>query len=172
MVHNNTWLVLVVWLFCTVSVNADRLEPDRVGNGNRWESTVGDERIISPELAWWYFDTDWDIGFDIHEGDWATSDWRQTDFDRNLFNSFELYDYKLFEFYHDSCIDWNGCNKSCVVVCHCQGCFEDWQREKRNGERKMIERDLVYLGLAFLAGVCCHKYVVASVKRLFGWVVK
>lgn len=113
MVHNTTWLVLFVWLFCIVPTNAHWHEPDGVGDGNSWESATSDERIISPELAWWYFDTDWDIGFGIHESDRAASDWRQGNFDRDLFNSFELCDHQFFKLGHDPSIDWHRCNKSC-----------------------------------------------------------
>lgn len=36
----------------------------------------------------------------------------------------------------------------------------------------MIERDLIYLAVAFLVGVALHRFVLAGVKKLFGWVVK
>ena len=172
MVHNTTWLTVIVWMFCTVSTNADRHEPDRVGDGNRWESTVGDERIISPELAWWYFDTDWDIGFGVYESDWATDDRWQSNRDWDLFGDIELCNCKLSGMAHDSSIDWYRCNKSCVVVYHCQGCFEDWQREKRNGERKMIDEKTLFCIVGFIAGVVCHRFVMAGLSKAFGWMNK
>ena len=172
MVHNTSWLVLFVWLFCTVSANADRHEPDGVGDGNGWESTVGDERIISPELAWRYFDTDWDIGLGIHESDRAADDWRQSNRDWDLFSGFELCNSELFELAHDSCVDWYRCDKPCVVVYHSEGCFENWKDSERFGERIMIERDLMYLAMAFVAGVVCHRFVMAAFKQLFGWINK
>ena len=172
MVHNTTWLILFVWLLCTVPANANRHEPDGVGYGNRWESTVGDERIISPELAWWYFDTDWDIGFGIHESDWATDDRWQGNRDRDLFNSFELCDYQFIKLGHDPSIDWNRCNKSCVVVCHCERCFENWQRSKRFGERIMIDEKLLFCIVGFIGGVVCHRFVMAALEKAFGWMNK
>ena len=170
--HNNTRLALVAWLFCVVSFNAYPHEHDELSGGWGYNSTVSDEGIIDPELARWYFDSGWDFSSSDNEGNRASDDWRQGNSDWDLLGGFELCDRELFELVHDSCFDRFGCNKSCVVVYHCEGCFKNWESSKRFGEWKMIERDLVYLGLAFLAGVCCHKYVVAGVKRLFGWVAK
>tara|TARA_R110000824_G_scaffold5263_4_gene24427 strand:+ start:3123 stop:3641 length:519 start_codon:yes stop_codon:yes gene_type:complete len=172
MVHNTTWLVLFVWLLCTVSVNAHWHQPDGVGNGNRWESTVSDERIISPELAWWYFDTDWDIGFGIHESDWAADDWWQSNRYRDLFGDIELSDRELFKLDHDPSFDWHRCYKPCVVVCHGKGCFENWQRSKRFGERKMIDEKMLFCIVGFIGGVVCHRFVMAGLSKAFGWINK
>jgi hypothetical protein len=172
MVHNNTWLALVVWLFSVVSVNADRHEPDRIGDGNRWESTVGDERIISAELAWWYFDTDWDFSGSDNEGNRTANDRRQSNRDRDLFGDFEFCDRELFKLVHHPSFDWYRCNKPCVVVCHSQGCFENRKRSKRFGERIMIDSNLLYIVVGFGAGVVCHRFVMAALEKVFGWMNK
>ena len=93
-------------------------------------------------------------------------------FDRDLFNSFELCDYKLFELAHDSCFDWHRCNKPCVVVCHGEGCFENWQRSKRFGERKMIDEKMLFCIVGFIGGVVCHRFVMAGLSKAFGWINK
>jgi len=172
MVHNTTWLILFVWLFSIVSANANEFEPDRFSDGNSRESSVSDERIISPELAWWYFDTDWDTGFGVYESDWTTNDWWQSNTNWDLFGGFELCNSELFELAHDSSVDWYRCDKPCVVVYHSEGCFENWKDSERFGERIMIERDLMYLAMAFVAGVVCHRFVMAAFKQLFGWINK
>ena len=89
-----------------------------------------------------------------------------------VIGGFELCNSELFELAHDSCVDWHRCDKPCVVVYHSEGCFENWKDSERFGERIMIERDLMYLAMAFVAGVVCHRFVMAAFKQLFGWINK
>ena len=105
MAYNNAWLVWFVWLFCTVPINAHWHEPDWVGDGNHWESTASDERIISPELAWWYFDSGWDYSDGFYESDWLTDDRWQSNRDRDLFGDIELCHCKLPGMAHDPSFD-------------------------------------------------------------------
>jgi hypothetical protein len=171
MVHNTTWLTLVVWLLCTVPVNAHPNQSDRCGDGGGWHTTLGNERVVDPELGRWDFDDSWYYGIDLYEGNWLKNGWGQTNPDRDLFGDFELRDSELLELDFDSGIDWNWLYLSGVGVCNCERCVKDWQR-KKTGERKMIDENILYCLVGFGAGVVCHRFVMAALSKAFGWMSK
>jgi hypothetical protein len=33
----------------------------------------------------------------------------------------------------------------------------------------MIDSNMVYIAIGFLAGVVCHRFVMAALEKVFGW---